>query len=224
MSEVSFIPVAFIMELIHPPMNHPDRILKEIFLDVSESQGYSSFQLVGGRAGAILSSGDKRRCEIRSDRLVIREDRTELSFLDFASQGLDLVDAIRKKIPLPVFLTTSITIRSLSPAISVDKNTIQLLVEKCWKPPVETFGSFQRRLGGLGFRMVFPPTKEDRSEVQMRIEPSFGDNKMFFLEVQYRFFHPHQAREELERACQSAYDFLSRQVAEFLVTIQKDFQ
>ncbi|HNT35216.1 MAG TPA: hypothetical protein PKH07_09485 [bacterium] len=216
MIEVSFIPSAFIMELIHPPLNHPDRILKEVFLEVSEPHRYSSFQLVGGRPGAVLASGDRRHCEILTDRLIIREERTESTFRDFAQDSLNLVDAVRRRVPIPIFLTTAFTIRSLVPLPPNQTDSVRLLVEKCWKMPSESFSSFNRPLGGIGFRFVFPPVQEDRSEVQVRLEPSFGDRRMLFVEIHYRFFNPVQTREELEKVAETVYDFQSRQVADFL--------
>jgi len=216
MADINFIPSAFIIELIHPPLNHPDRVLKEVFLEVSEPHRYTSFQLLGGRPGAILSSGDKRNCEILTDRLIVREERTELSFRDFAQDSLNLVDAIRRKVPIPIFLTTAITMRSLIPLPAGQADSVRLMVERCWKLPQESFGAFKRPLGGVGFRFVFPPTKEDRSEVNMRLEPSFGDRRMLFLEIHYRFFTPHQTREELQDVCDRTYDFQSNQVGEFL--------
>lgn len=216
MIEISFIPSAFIIELIHPPLNHPDKVLKEVFLEVSEPHGYSSFQLVGGRPGAVLASGDKRHCEILTDRLIVREERTESTFRDFAHESLNLVDSVRRRVPIPIFLTTAVTIRSLIPLPPGQTDSVRLLVEKCWKTPPEAFGSFKRPLGGIGFRFVFPPVQEDRSEVQVRLEPSFGDRRMFFIEIHYRFFNPVQTREELEKVVETVHDFQARQVAEFV--------
>lgn len=221
---MNFIPLGFIMELIHPPMNLPDRVLKEIFLEVSETCRYSTFQLVEGRPGAILSSGDKRRCEIYADRLVIREDRTELSFREFCLNSLNLVDAIRKKSPIPVFLTAVITTRNLLPLPPNHGDSARLLIEKCWKPPQESFDVFKRPLSGMGFRLVFPPYQKERSEVQMRFEPCFQDRKMFFLEIVHRFFHPHQNREDLQGSLDKTHDFLFKEAAEFIERLQTEEQ
>ena len=84
---------------------------------------------------------------------------------------------------------------------------------------LETLG---RPNPGVGLRLIFPATREERSEFSVRIEPYFRDLTMVFAENHARFFTPAQDPDIIERNLELAHAFLCENVAEFLAPPSSD--
>lgn len=209
------IPLAHIAEFAYPPMDLAPQSLKQLYLDISEVHNYTEFKLLEGNNGAQFAIGNKRQFSILRERLVVKDDFTEETFESFKNTTLDLVERTRTTLKIPVFLTQNIIIRQLLPTTS-DKPAAEDLMRTFFRLEREALQEFKRPLSGVGVRFVFPPTQQDASEFQLRIEPYFRDPQMIFVENAARFLQPRPKQEDLAAIMQRAYDFLHEETARFL--------
>lgn len=207
------IPLAFITELAFPPMEFEQRVLKELYLDTSSAHNFTEFKILNG--GAVLSLGERRQFNILRDRVIIKDDLTDLTFDAYTRMAVDLCDRAKARTGIPIYLTQSVVIRLLSP-IDGEGPAAKDLLEAFIKVEPEALKEFGRPLSGVGLRFVFPPIPQDPSEFQVRLEPYFRDPKMMFLENVARFLHPCQDGAGLAAVLNRADGFLKTQVAEFL--------
>jgi len=166
-------------------------------------------------SGAVFAEKDTRKTEILSDRTIIKDEFTSLSYEEFKSQSVTLLTRIKDSIGIPVFISQSLIIRVISPT-SANNFAGKVILENLTKITQEQLAIFQRPLTGLGLRFVFPPTRENPNEFQVRIEPYFKDVHMFFIETIGRFFQPIQDISLLPQSMDSVYDFLNQKIFPFL--------
>lgn len=209
------VPLAHITELAFPPMDLAQQSLKELYLEVSNSHNYPEFKLLDGSQGATFSQGNRRQCSILRDRMVIKDDFTEVAFESYMDDTLDLVERTRVKAGIPVFVTQTIVIRHLVP-IEGQGPVAQELHQTFLRIDDASLRTLNRPLSGVGLRFVMPPTPQDVSEFQLRMEPYFRDPRMLFLELIARFLFPCQDREGLANVMRRAYRYLREDVASFL--------
>lgn len=209
------IPLAHITELAFPPMDLHPQSLKELYLEVSNSHNFPEFKLLDGNQGATFGLGSRRQLSVLRDRLIVKDDFTEVTFESYMDSALDLVERTRIKLGIPVFVTQTVVIRHLVP-IESPGPVAHELHQSLLNIDEESLRVFNRPLSGIGLRAVFPPTTQDATEFQLRIEPYFRDPKMIFLEVIARFLFPCQDREGLLGVLRRSYKFLREDVATFL--------
>ena len=212
---MDFVPLSFISELIHPPMAHSSRVLKELYMEISEAYGFTTFQLLAGGKGAQLQTDEKKQLSIMPEKITYKDDMTGQTFEGFREEFGGLIHRIRERLRVPVFVSQVVVIRVLSPLHGATQS-IDYVSEKFLRFGREEMSIFDRSASGVGLRLVFPPTRENASEFQIRIEPYFRDLRMLFLENNARFFQPVQTREQVEEKLQAAYDFLRDRVSTFL--------
>jgi len=207
------IPLSFISELAFPPMNFDQRLLKELYLDISTAHNFTEFKIQEG--GATLSQGERKQFSVLRDRLIIKDDLTDLTFDAYSQMAVDLCDKAKGKARIPVFLTQNVVIRLLSPIEGAGPAAKELL-ETFVKVDPEALKEFGRPVSGVGLRFVFPPTQNDPCEIQVRLEPYFRDPRMVFLESVSRFLQPCQDGEGLKNVLSKAESFVKNQVVDFL--------
>lgn len=209
------VPLAYITELLYPPVSLPPQALKELYLRISGPFGFTEFKILPDGRGATLQTERKKGLSILPEKLTYREERTEQTVESFASEVGDVARQIREHLRIPVFVSQTAIIRLLAPLVG-GENAASLIGSRLLafgRPRMEVFG---RPVTGVGLRFVFPATRERLNEFQVRIEPYFQDLRMLFLENTARFFQPPQAAGQVEENVRAAYQFLTAETTEFL--------
>lgn len=209
------IPHGFQTQLHYPPQALEERGLKELYLNLSEKYRYDQFTLLGGGQGATLKQGNHRHTEIYPDRLAIKEQPTSLSFEEFTQQVLSISSEIRDRLRVPIWVLQQCQIRFLVP---FNEPVVSLMRDRMFAIPDEALQVFERPILGMCLRLEFPPTTENPTQMQLRIEPYFRPNeeKMLYLELTSRFLQPTPTNDELAERHNEAYRFIREKACSFL--------
>jgi hypothetical protein len=215
------IPLAYITELLYPPMTLAVQSLKELYLRISGSYDFTQFKILPEGRGAQLQSEQRKALSILPDKLSYKNEPTEQTVEAFATEVGSIVRQVRELLRIPVFVSQVVVIRLLSP-VHGGENGSQYIGRRLLGFRSEQLAPFGRPASGIGVRLVFPATRERLSEFQVRVEPYFQDMKMLFLENTARFFQPPQSPERVEENLRAAYDFLRIETTEFLEGLRRE--
>jgi len=209
------IPLAYITELHYPPTALPAQPLKELYLEISGAHGFDEFRLLPDNRGAHLQSKRTRVCQILTDKIVYKDEKTEHTIETFAAEVGSTVCQIRERIRIPVFISQGVVVRVLCP-VHGNGNSNEYILHRLLGFGGDAIRGFGRPASGVGVRIVFPATRDRLNEYQVRVEPYFQDVKMLYLENVARFLQPPQTTEQVEANIRAAYDFLRAETTEFL--------
>jgi hypothetical protein len=216
--------IAFVAELIHPPVQHDPRALQRLHSELfgSTECSYRDFRLIPG--GAQFSNqmgglpGTPVSCaNLLSDRVQIREEQTGMSREEFEQRVGHLARAVMTSLPVKLFLAQQYAVRSVvNPHTSSDAREFILRT---------LFGFDEALLNGFpappslaGLRLAFPPAKEGNGIFNVRVESYSSDNRSLFLETVGTFGQPVQADgvDGLVQRFDATYDFLQDQLLQFV--------
>jgi hypothetical protein len=201
------IPLNFIVEILYPPKNLDHSLLMELFRTLSSSHGYLNLNLLPEDKGAVFTGQKGNRCEILTEKVVIREETGVVSFDHFRQQTLSILNQVSEKIAPPVFVGQLNIVRMLSP-LSPDTPAARFLRETFLRLPEGFAERIGRPPAGVGLRLVFPPTPQEHNEQQLRVEPFFRDQSQIFIENAGRFLKPFREMEKADEQMTATYDFL----------------
>jgi len=207
------IPHGFVVQLHSPALGLQERVLKELYLALSDRFHYPQFELLPGGAGAILKEGDQRTCEIYPDRLVIKEQPTQVNFDEFLDQVVPIASEVKQRIGHPIWIFQQGILRYLLP---FEGPVMPLIRKNLFAIEDSDLEKFSRPVLGLCMRVEFPPLPEDPTQVQLRIEPYFREPRMLFLELSTRYLQPLQSPSEFAVKLKSSYEFLKNKSCDFL--------
>ena len=214
--------IAFISEIVHPPMAHQPPLLQKLFTDLCEAHPswYQNFTLVPGGAtvqSANAAPGQVSAASFLQDRLQVREEMTSLTLDEF----LEKVEAVARgslaRLGIPVLTAEQCVVRALvSPRSFQDSR--EFLMQGMLRFPPERWEPLGREMNMLGLRLVFPGTQADPSLYNVRIESYAGDVRSLFLEVSGVFPGVITAPQlgVLSEHFRRAYTFLQQNVCGFL--------
>jgi hypothetical protein len=197
-------------------MNHEERSLKEIYLTLSERYRYQKFELLPAGQGALLKEGEARSCEIYRDRLVIREQPTQVSTGEYFDQVVPIADEIQRRLKIPIWVVQQAVLRFLVP---FEEPVIPLLQSHLFNIGDDALEEFGRPVLGMCLRIEFPPLPEDPSQMQLRVEPYFRNPKRLYIELSARFLQPAQSMEDLRARLATADEFVKEKALSFLESI-----
>lgn len=214
--------IAFITELIHPPVQHNDSALNTVYNGVfkEKGMGYQNFNIIQG--GAQISSTPKKG-RISSillflpDRLRIQEDFPQFALEDFYRKVLKVVEIFLRSVNLPVFALQHVVIRSLITPKKF-KDSLAFLSETICGLKKESMTEFRRPHNFFGMRFVFPQTPEKRNTFTVRIEAYPSDSRSILLENTGVFFTPipRGSQAVIRDNILETYRYLSEEICSFL--------
>lgn len=207
------IPHGFVVQMHSPALALQERPLKELYLALSDQFRYPQFELLPGGAGALLKEGEQRTCEIYPDRLVIKEQPTQVNFDEFLDQVVPIATEVKQRLERPIWIFQQGIIRYLLP---FDGPVMPLIRNHLFALEDSDLEKFGRPVLGLCLRVEFPPLPEEPTQVQLRIEPFFREPRMLFLELTTRYLQPLQSTSEFAVKLRSSYEFLKNNSCAFL--------
>lgn len=222
--------IAFVTELIHPPVRHEPKGLQKLhaaLFDRSEC-GYRDFRLVPG--GAQLSNAASGMpgqpvsvATLLADRIQIREEQTGVSKDDYCARMMALAESALSTLPMQLFMVQQFAVRSVvNPMTSDDArafmmNTVQGFDENL-------MSCFPSMPSLVGLRFTFPPEEQSQAVFNVRLESFSQDNRSLFLENVGTFGRPIVAAElsKLSERFGATYDYLQERVVEFVDQFDAD--
>jgi len=208
-------------ELIHIPSKHSFDRLREVYNGISSSCGYDNCIRLPG--GARLERGQGGEGEevstltLLSDRIQMVEDNLSMSV---DGVGRKLVAVLEKAMPtlgIPFFLVQQFTVRAIATPNSF-KNASEFIGRSLFRIREEDVAVLERPTSIFGLRLVFPPTKAQPHNFNVRIEAYTREPKSVYLENVGIFKSPVEfARlDSLQKSLEETSDFLSSNVCRFL--------
>jgi len=213
------IPHGFITQLHSPPQAYPDRALKELYLALSESYQYTQFEIHSGGQGATLKQGEKRVCQILSDRLVLKEEPTSQTFEEHIDQLVPIAQEVKTRLNPQVWVFQQSILRFLIP---FDQPVAPMMKDRLFGMSEDSLALLGRPILGLCFRVEIPPTPNEPSQMQLRVEPFFRDQQKMYVELNTRFLQPLQGVEELRVRLMGGYTYLRENALAFLKDALED--
>ena len=214
-----YVPLTFGLEALFPPMALHSTSLRNLYMKVAEPCRFTEFRQLGEGQGARLAEGPNRHVTIATDRIVYRDEFTQHLFTTFTEDVIQILRSLREVFHIPVLLHSKVLTRLLMPYRG-EGNVQEYLQKYLISDKVGNFQDyFNRSMSGVGVRFVFPPTQEQHSTFNLRVEPYYRDLKMFFLENSAQFFDPIVNFEDSKKILEQTYFFVKDQVGPFILQL-----
>jgi hypothetical protein len=218
--------IAFVAELIHPPVKHEPRGLQELHSTLfgSAECNYQDFRLVPGGAqfsnamgGGGLPGSPTSVANLLADRIQVREEQTGVSKADFEARLMALAESALQTLPMQLFMVQQFAVRSvINPHTSNDARSF--MMQTVFGYDEAMLSSFPAAPSLSGLRFTFPPQGEVQAVYNVRMESYSQDNRSLFLENVGTFGRPLTGAdlEGLKERFSATYEFLEDRLLGFL--------
>lgn len=182
--------IAFIAELIHPPVAPDPARIQKVHNDLFQTPdpAYKSFAVTP--AGTVLSNpvarpGAVSQASFMADRIQFREELGSLTVDEFAQRVQQIAEIVAELCGIQVFTASQVTVRTLvNPRNYSDAR--EFLKQGMFGFTTET-EDFGREPELYGLRMIFPPREDQPNAHSLRIESFNDDPRSLFIENQASF-------------------------------------
>ncbi|PKL90815.1 MAG: hypothetical protein CVV21_11065 [Candidatus Goldiibacteriota bacterium HGW-Goldbacteria-1] len=211
--------VAF--EAIFIPVKIDEKKIRALFDRISDSHGIKSF----GRMpdGAIVMQGGE---ESNQSKYIIMKDRAVVSFEQcgnslnyYMSLIDDFFDLFIKETGINLCVAATSTIRRTG-TIPGEADSREYILRKAFGMSDKRLGPFKRPLHIFGTRIFFPALPDDPAAYDVKIENSFEDVRMLFLENKGVFAAPFDIkadRARLTKIIELTDKFIEEKVSDFIL-------
>lgn len=214
--------IAFVAELIHPPMQHSADALQRMHSVVfnDEECRYQNFQIVPH--GAQMVNPQKKPnviscCTVLRDRIQVREELTGIGRDDFRSRLLRISQVAVTNLAIPVFVVRQFIVRSLVNPRHVHDSR-DFLGSNVLNKDEEYFKSFETDPDLLGLRFSFGAPDQGDGIFNVRVESYAQDARSLFLENVGTFRRP-QPVNDLDAVSEdfdTVYTYLEKRIVPFI--------
>ena len=213
--------IAFIAELIHPPVALDPSRIQKVHNDLFQTPdpAYKSFAVTP--VGTVLSNpvarpGAVSQASFTADRIQFREELGSLTVDEFAERVRQISGIVAELCGIQVFTATQVTIRTLINPRNF-KDAREFLKQGMFGFSRET-EDFGRDPELYGLRMIFPPREDQPNAHSLRIESFNDDPRSLFIENQSSFAPILVARglEAIGDNVEEAYSFLVQRALSFV--------
>lgn len=215
--------IAFITELIHPPMNYQAPDLQKIhsiaFAD-PECQ-YQNFQMLP--MGAQLSNppGATKSissCAFLNDRIQVREEMTGISYEDYTKRLEKLVGLAINHLQVPMFVVSQFIIRTLVNTQQF-KDSREFVAKGLLNMEPENFEALDRNGDILGLRLALSKPDKQQGLYNLRIESYSQDARSLFIENvgTYQVMIKAENLQDLTSNFYNTYTYIESNVVPFLL-------
>ncbi len=217
--------IAFVAELIHPPVKHEPKGLQQLHAELFDSEdcAYRDFRVVpggaqfsnspaGGMPGTPVSVAN-----VLADRIQVREEQTGCSKEDFEARLGTFAENALSVLPMNLFMVQQFAVRSvINPHTNDDARAFMLQTVFGYDETLLSVFPAEPSLAGL--RFTFPPDEGSQAVFNVRLESYSQDNRSLFVENVGTFGRPvtHGDLAELPVRFSNTYDFLQDRVISFV--------
>ena len=216
--------IAFVAELIHPPVVHEPKGLQALHgaLFESDHSAYRDFRIVPGGAQFSNAAGGLPGqpvsvANVLADRIQVREEQTGASREEFEARLATLAQNALETLPMNLFMVQQFAVRSvINPQTTNDARNFML--QTVFGYDETLLGSFPAAPSLAGLRFTFPPAGEGQAVYNVRVESYSQDNRSLFLENVGTFGRPVAPGqiEELVTRFGNTYEFLQDHLVTFV--------
>jgi hypothetical protein len=222
--------IAFVSELIHPPVRHEPKSLQKLHSALFDKPGcsYRDFKLVAG--GAQLSNAASNVVghpvsvvNLLADRVQVREEQTGASKDEFAERLMALAECALEVLPMQLFMVQQFAVRAVvNPQAGDDARAFMLQTVAGFDENL--MSAFPAMPSLVGMRFTFPPSEQDQAVYNVRLESFSQDNRSLFLENVGTFGRPVVASElsRINDRFDATYAFLQDHVIQFVEQFDGD--
>jgi len=217
--------LAFVAELIHPPVVHQSASLQRLHgqLFESEASAYRDFRVVQGgcqmsNAVGGLPGSPVSVANVLPDRVQVREEQTGVSREDFEARLVGFARAALEQLPMTLFMVQQFAVRAVvNPQAADDARAFML--HNMMGLDDDQLSGFGTSPNLAGLRLSFPPSGEHQGVFNVRLESFSQDNRSVFLENVGTFGRPimlDDLDDPLTGRFGATYDFLQNQLVAFV--------
>ncbi|MEQ8764993.1 MAG: hypothetical protein RL885_13760 [Planctomycetota bacterium] len=211
--------ISYLIELVHPPMQHDLQKLQEFYNELSKPPLtlYQNFNVAPGGAqisNAAIGAGAASTLTITGDRIQILEQRTPVDPEEFARRAVQIVELAQRHLNYQVFMPIQYVVRTLiNPHTTHD--TRRLVGRQMCNLSADTLESIGREPNLFGIRLVFPQDDTSNSIFNVRVESYNTDHRSLFIENAGIFPTPLPAGEpeRLAEGFNATYTFIRDNLA-----------
>jgi len=223
--------IAFVAELIHPPVQHEPRGLQKLHGELfgMSDASYRDFRIVPGGAqfsntsGAGLPGTPVSVANVLADRIQVREEQTGVSKEEFEARLSAVAGNALACLPVQLFIVQQFAVRSvINPQTSNDARGFML--QTVFGYDEALLASFPTPPSLSGLRFTFPPAGESQAVYNVRLESYSQDNRSLFLENVGTFGRPVATGQldELVVRFGNTYDFLQEHLLAFVAQFDSE--
>lgn len=212
--------ISLITELIHIPVVHSQEKLREVYNEVCRTCGYENFYRIQG--GARIERKDAEgegfsQLSLVGDRIQVTDDHTGISVEQFGKKSTAIIAAALPALGIPLIIFQQTTVRVTAMPNSF-KSAPEFLARSLFRIRPEDLEALGRPTSVFGFRLLFPPTKEQPQNYNVRVECYVRDGKSLYIENVGTFKTPIQPTtiDQVEKNLQMTSEFLVENVVKFL--------
>ena len=219
--------IAFITECINPQLQPTPQALQKLYTRMVGEAGlsYTNFNLmptgaqmstVHGRA-SLPNTTSHSALVFTPDRVQIKEEWPSIAMDDYVDRMKRVLEITMEELAVPSFMVTQCCIRSLVTAQGYD-NAHEFFNQHFFSMTKEQVDTLGRSPNLFGLRLAFPPTTDNQSVHNVRVETFTGDPRSVYLENAAVFSKPFGTGQVnvAEEGFRAAYEFLTGNVAEYL--------
>ena len=211
--------ISLLCELVHIPMKHLPEGLREVYNRVCSSCGYENFIRTpgGARIERQQEAGGFSHVSFTGDRIQLTEDHVGISVEQFARKVAAVLTESVQVLRIPIVLLQQTTVRVIAMPNSF-RSAADFLSQRIFRVPAGDLEAFGRPSNLFGFRMSLPPTRDDPTSFNIRVETYLRDRRSLYIENVGTFKAPVQASslEVVERQTLATSELLTDRVIPFL--------
>lgn len=217
--------LAFVAELIHPPVVHDGSKLQQLHgrLFESSASSYRDFRVVQGgcqmsNATGGLPGSPVSVANVLPDRVQVREEQTGMSREDFEARLVGFARAALELLPMTLFMVQQFAVRAVVNP-QADDDARAFLLGHVLGLDDDQLGGFDSSPNLAGLRLSFPPGGEHQGVFNVRVESFSQDNRSLFLENVGTFGRPitlDSLDDPLTGRFGATYDFLQNRLVAFV--------
>jgi len=212
--------ISFSAEILYPPTPLRADLAQGVHnaLFQKPAFGYQSFQIAPDAVHMTNmphAPGQVSSLSFHSDRLIVREEFRGTTIEDFATRVVNVAGASMSTLAIPMSIAQQFCVRSLINPKHRDGR--DFLAHKLLARG-DALAGFGRPLQGLGLRIAFPPSEQDRALHQVRVESWPQAPRSLWLEVTstYPGAIPTAQLPQVADLLYATYAFLCGPVADYL--------
>ena len=222
--------INYLSELIHVPISVQVENLRLAYSKLCEKEGYENFirtadgcRIEAGRIEGQVPDKNSLQGEqlssltFKKDRIQIVEENNRMSLEQYRSRVESVAQVATEVLKVPLFLVHQTTVRAITTP-NCYKSAGEFLSDYLFKIQASEIQPLGRPTSVVGLRLLFPPTQNEPSKFNVRVETYLKEPRSLYLENVATFQQPTPAQSLslLGEHVEKAANFVSNNLWTFL--------
>ncbi len=221
MNPESITPLSFGVLLVHPPLLHSDKKLRELFTRLGTVHEFTQYQQPAEGTAQFhriwRATNERLACNFHRDRIEMVHDFPSTDLQGFWRTAQDVLAESIRMLQIPAFVLQQYLIRkTANPLAEADARVF--LVQKVCSIESQSLEALGRPFHGIGLRFFFPASQEAPFEFDVKVESLLRDPSQLFLENTAKFYVPIPIADlmPIEKNLEATERFLAHTFVNFL--------